>query len=47
MNFHTFDKSIQTQFNEREFTDIQNESYILEGFGVDLTTLSKILEGDF
>lgn len=45
MNFHTFDHMLYGNYNERTGVEVEDRNSIIEGFGVDLLTLSNILEG--
>lgn len=45
MNFHTFDHTLYGGFNNQNGIEVEDRNSIIEGFGVDLLTLSNILEG--
>lgn len=45
MNFHTFDHMLYGSYNDRTGVEVEDRNSIIKGFGVDLLTLSNILEG--
>lgn len=46
MNFYKFDNTMLRLSEQQEIEYVDDRSKFLEGFGVDITTLSEILEGN-